>query len=230
MLNTICIIPARGGSKGVPKKNIRKIAGKPLLGYVIENLKKGKNFSNIIVSTEDKEIARIAKKYGAEVPFLRPKKLASDTTPMDDVLLHAIKSLKRLDYNFESFVWRDATTPFITNYDIKKAIMLLKKEKVPIVCGVYKQHLNPYYNIVEKNSKGNLKLVKPLRKRANSRQEAPIVYQLNGLYVYDTKKFLKIKKTDLSKSIHYEIPIETGLMIDTEFEFEIAKLLIENKN
>ena len=230
MLKTICIIPARGGSKGVPRKNIRKIAGKPLLGYVIENLKKGKNFSNIIVSTEDKEIAKIAKKYGAEVPFLRPKKLASDTTPMDEVLLHAVKKLKKLNYDFNTFVWRDATTPFITNNDIKKSINLLKKNKVAIVCGVYKQHLNPYYNIVEKDSKGNLKLVKPLKNKARSRQEAPIVYQLNGLYVYDTEKFLKIKKTDLSKSIHHEIPIETGLMIDTEFEFKIAELIIQNEN
>ena len=134
MLKTICIIPARGGSKGVPRKNIRKIAGKPLLGYVIENLKKGKNFSNIIVSTEDKEIARIAKKYGAEVPFLRPKKLASDTTPMDEVLLHAVKKLKKLNYDFDAFVWRDATTPFITNNDIKKSINLLKEfhEKISL--------------------------------------------------------------------------------------------------
>ncbi|MAV94115.1 MAG: acylneuraminate cytidylyltransferase [Euryarchaeota archaeon] len=229
MLKTICIIPARGGSKGVPKKNIRKIAGKPLLGYVIENLKKGKNFSNIIVSTEDEEIAKIAKKFGAEVPFMRPKRLASDTTPMDKVLLHAVKELRKLNYKFDYFVWRDATTPFITNNDIKGAISLLKKKNVPIVCGVYKQHLNPYYNIVEINSRGNLKLVKPLRKKARSRQEAPIVYQLNGLYVYDTEKFLKMKKTNLSKAIHYEIPIETGLMIDTKFEFEIARLLIENK-
>ena len=109
-------------------------------------------------------------------------------------------------------------------------VYILKKNKVAIVCGVYKQHLNPYYNIVEKDSKGNLKLVKPLKNKARSRQEAPIVYQLNGLYVYDTEKFLKIKKTDLSKSIHHEIPIETGLMIDTEFEFKIAELIIQNEN
>ena len=227
MLNAICIIPARGGSKGVPKKNIRKIAGKPLLGYVIEDLRKTKIFSNIIVSTENEEIAKIAKKFGAEVPFLRPKRLASDTTTMDEVLIHAGKTLQKLNYEFDIFVWRDATTPFITNTDIKKSIKLLCRKKVPIVCGVYRQHLNPYYNIVETNSNGNLKLVKPLKNKARSRQEAPLVYQLNGLYVYDVKKFLKIKKTDLSKSIPLEIPIKSGLMIDTEFEFEIARLLIE---
>ena len=228
LLGAICIIPARGGSKGVPKKNIIKIGGKPLLGHVIENVKKSKIFTNIIVSTEDNEISKIAKKYGAEVPFERPKSLASDITPMDKVLLHAVQSLCKLNYKFDVFVWRDATTPFIRTSDIKKSIRLLKRKKVAIVCGVYKQHLNPYYNIVETNHKGFLKLIKPLKNKPRSRQEAPIVYQLNGLYVYDTKKFLKMKNTNLSKAIPYEIPIETGLMIDTKFELEIAKLLIEH--
>jgi len=228
-LKPICIIPARGGSKGVPKKNIKIIAGKPLLGHVIENIKKGNIFSHIIVSTENKQIKKIAEKYGAEVPFVRPKKLATDTTSMDQVLLHAIQTLYDLKYKFEIFVWRDATTPLIRNSDIKRSIQLLKKEKSAAVCGVYRQHLNPYFNMVEKNNKGFLKLSKILKNRPLSRQEAPIVYQLNGLYAYDAKKFLKFKKTDFSKSIPLEIPMETGIMIDTPFEFEIVKLILENK-
>jgi len=222
----ICIIPARGGSKGVPKKNIKIIAGKPLLGHVIENIKKGNIFSHIFVSTEDKQIKRIAEKYGAEVPFVRPKKLATDTASMDQVLLHAIQTLYDLKYQFEIFVWRDATTPLIRNSDIKRSIQLLKKEKAAIVCGVYRQHLNPYFNMVEKNNKGFLKLSKILKNRPLSRQKAPIVYQLNGLYAYDAKKFLKLRKTDFSKSIPLEIPMETGIMIDTPFEFEIVRLIL----
>ena len=228
-MNTISIIPARGGSKGVPKKNIKKINGKPLLGYVIESALKSKIFSHVVVSTEDNEIAKIAKKFGADVPFKRPKSLASDYAPMDKVLLHAVKTLYKLDYDFDIFVWRDATTPFISSVDIQKSIKMLKKNNASIVTGVYRQHLNPYFNIVEKNSNGFLKLCKPLKIKARSRQEAPPVFQLNGLYVYDAKKFLKLKKTDLSKTLPHEIPVETGLMIDTEFEFEIAKLLIEQK-
>ena len=183
----------------------------------------------MIVSTEDNEIARIAKKYGAEVPFKRPKSLASDHAPMDQVLLHAVRTLYDLNYDFDIFVWRDATTPFIRSEDVKGAIKLLQTSKTPIVTGVYRQHLNPYFNIVETKSNGFLKLCKPLKIKARSRQEAPAVFQLNGLYVYDAKKFLKIKKTDLSKTLPYEIPVETGLMIDTEFEFDIAKMLIEQK-
>jgi len=227
-MKPICIIPARGGSKGVPKKNIRKINGKPLLGHVIEQINKSKIFSSVIVSTEDSEIAKIAKKHGAEVPFIRPKNLATDNTPMDKVLLHAVRKLYSLGYKFEIFVLRDATTPFITTSDIKKSIQLLKRKKVPIVCAVYEQHLNPYFNIVETDQNGFLKLSKKLKKRPLSRQHAPKVYQLNGLYTYDAKKFLKIKKTDFSKSIPIKIPFETGLMIDTEFEFQISKLLLES--
>jgi CMP-N-acetylneuraminic acid synthetase len=228
-LKPICIIPARGGSKGVPRKNIKMIAGKPLLAHVIEEIKKSNIFNHIIVSTEDYQIRRIAEKYGAEVPFMRPKNLATDTTPMDQVLLHAIQTLYKLEYKFEIFVWRDTTTPFIQNNDIKKSIQLLKKENASIVCSVYQQHLNPYFNMVEKDKNGFLKLSKKLKNRPTSRQAAPIVYQLNGLYTYNAKKFLKSKKTDFSKTIPLEIPIETGLMIDTPFEFEIARLIIENK-
>ena len=98
--------------------------------------------------------------------------------------------------------------------------------------GVYNQHLNPYYNILEKDSKGFLKVCKKPKKILRSRQEAPTVYQGNGLFVYDVKKFLQsniASGNHQAKAIPYEIPNETGLMIDTEFEFEIAKLLIGQK-
>ena len=229
-MKPICIIPARGGSKGVPKKNIRKIAGKPLIYYTIKSSLKSKIFSHVYVSTEDKEIARIAKKYGAEVPFLRPKKLASDTIPMDKVLVHFIENLED-EINFDVFVWRDCTVPFIRNEDIKKSIRTLKSRNANLVIGVYEQHLNPYYNIIEKNSSGFIKLVKTIE-RPTSRQKAPKVYQMNGLHTYDVKKFLfpkREKRTELNKAIPLEIPIESGLMIDTEFEFQITKLIIENK-
>jgi len=225
----ICIIPARGGSKGVPGKNIREISKIPLIGHVIKDVLNSKIFSHVIVSTENKKIANIAKKYGAEVPFIRPEYLATDDAAMDDVLIHAVKTLYEKKYNFDTFVWRDATTPFIRNIDIKNSIKLLKKSNCLAVCGVYDQHLNPYFNMVEIKKNKFLKLSKQLKKRPSSRQDSPHVYQLNGLYVYDAKKFLQNKKTQFSKCIHYEIPFYSGLMIDTEFEFFIAKSMIEQK-
>ena len=93
IMKPICFIGARGSSKGVPKKNIRIIGGKPLLAYTIEKAVNSKFFSHTIVSTEDSEIIKISKKYGAEVPFIRPKKLATDSVSMEDALLHGIKKL-----------------------------------------------------------------------------------------------------------------------------------------
>ena len=93
MMKPICIIPARAGSKSVPNKNIRLIAGKPLIYYTIKSALESKLFSHVIVSTEDKKTASIAKKYGAEVPFMRPRNLATDKTPQEQVLLHAVKKL-----------------------------------------------------------------------------------------------------------------------------------------
>ena len=228
-MKPICIIPARGGSKGVTNKNIRLIGGKPLIAHTIISSLNSDIFSHVFVTTEDKKIASIAKKYGAEVPFMRPKNLANDIVHVNEALLHAVKKLYSLGYEFDVFVWRDCTVPLIRDKDILGSIKLLKKKKCDVVIGVYRQHLNPYHNILEINSDGFLKISKKLKKRPRSRQEAPTVYQENGLHTYDAKKFLKTGQTYHSKSIPYVIPPVTGLMIDTELEFQIAKLIIEKK-
>ena len=101
----------------------------------------------------------------------------------------------------------------------------MKKKKCDAVYGVYKQHLNPYFNMMELNSKGFLKLAKKLTNRPRSRQEAPIVFQLNGLFAYNKKRFLKIGDPIMPKAIPFEIPLERGFMIDTEAEFNMAKLM-----
>lgn len=228
-LKSICFIGARGGSKGVRGKNIRKMGNMPLIAHTIKASLESGIFKHVIVSTENKEIARIAKKYGAEVPFFRPKKLATDTAGMVDVMIHGINELKKQGYKFDIFVNRDCTVPFIRNVDVKGAITLLNRKKCDAVYGVYKQHFNPYFNMMETNSNGYLKLSKQMKKRPKSRQEAPIVYQLNGLFVYDVKKLLKYKTAILPKSLPYEIPLESGLMIDTELEFKIAEMMFKNK-
>ena len=229
MTKPICFIAARGGSKGVVGKNIRLLAGKPLIAYAIESSIKSKIFSHVVVSTEDKEIARISQKFGAEVPFLRAKKLSTDSTGMTEVVLHGLKKLHALGYDFDTFVNRDCTVPFLRNKDVAGSIRLLKRKNCNAVFGVYRQHLNPYFNIMELDSNGFLKLVKNKGKRSASRQTAPIVYQLNGLFAYNTKKFLEYRNDLLLNALPYEIPIETGFMIDTEFEFKLAEIIIQKK-
>ena len=228
-MKPICIIAARGGSKGVPNKNIRLLGKKPLIAHTIESAIKSKLFSNVIVSTENKKITNIAKKYGATVPFYRPKKLATNNASMDDVLLDVIKKLKLLEYEFEVVVNRDCTAPFIQNSDIKASINLLDRKKCDAVVAGYNTHLNPYFNMMEKNVSGYLEFSKKSKKIIESRQNAPIVYQLTGLHTFNVKQFLKYKRIYMPKILPLEILPKTGLMIDTEFEFQIANQIAKKQ-
>ena len=226
---TICLIAARGGSKGVKRKNLRILGNKPLIAHTIQKAIRSKLFDAVIVSTEDEEISKIAKKYGAEIPFLRPKSLATDNADMDKVILHAIKKLKVIGYDFDILVNLDCTVPFLKIEDIMNTIGILKNTKYDGVYGVYKQHHNPYFNMMELNSRGFLEFSKKLKKRIKNRQDAPIVYQLNGLFGINVNQFLKTGKRYTKKIVPFEIAPETGLMIDTEFEFELAKTIVEKK-
>ena len=121
-MKPICLICARGGSRGIPNKNIRIIDKKPLIAHTIEKAINSKIFSHVVVSTEDKKIARISKNLGAEIPFIRPKNLAIGTIPVGDVFLHAIKKLQTLEYEFDTFVNLDCTVPFLKIKDILGSI------------------------------------------------------------------------------------------------------------
>jgi CMP-N-acetylneuraminic acid synthetase len=228
-LKPICFIGARGGSKGVLRKNIRKFGEKPLIAHTIESAIDSALFSHVVVSTEDPEITKISKQFGAEVPFLRPKKLSSDNSSMFDVLIHGINKLQSLGYSFDIIVNRDCTVPFIRHSDISNSIRILKKSKCDAVYGCYKQHLNPYFNMMEFDSNGFLKMCKKKGLRPKRRQDAPVVFQLNGFFTFNVKKLLKYKKLVMPKILPCEISPETGFMIDTEIEFKIAELLLKNK-
>ena len=226
-MKPICFIGARGGSKGVKRKNIRKLGNKPLIAHTIETALNSGLFQRVVVSTEDVEIAHIAKHYGAEIPFMRPKKLATDNASFDDVIIHGVNELNKQDYDFDVIVNRDCTVPFIQKKEMKGAINLFNNKKCDLVCGVYKQHHNPYFNMMELASKKKLKFSK---KNNNfvGRQKAPVVYQLNGLFVLNVKSLLKYKKFYMPNILPFEISPQAGLMIDTEFEFQIADSIIRN--
>ena len=224
-MKPICVIAARGGSKRVPKKNIKMLAGKPLIAYTIESALDSNIFGSVVVSTEDNEIASVSKRFGAEVPFMRPKNLATDTATTDDVLIHSVKKLRSLGHKFEIMVNRDCTVPFIASKDIRHSIKLLKEKNCDIVCGVYRQHHNPYFNMMEPNSKGFLRFSKTQGVKNTNRHNMPTVFQLNGLAVFYIEKLLKYRKLYMPKALPYEISPETGFMIDTEFEFKVAEMI-----
>ena len=228
-MKSICFIGARGGSKGVKRKNIRLLDGKPLIAYTIESALDSKCFQNVIVSTDDKEIASIAKKYGADVPFLRPKTLANDHSGMSDVLIHGILKLRSLGYSFDALINRDCTVPFIDIKDLRGAVNLFKKNNCNGVYSVYRQHQNPYFNMMETDSNGYIQLSKKLKHKILRRQDAPIVFQLNGLFVIKPDALLKYGSTIMPKILPYEILPEHGFMIDTELEFKLSEVMLQEK-
>ncbi len=228
-MKPICLIAARGGSKGVPKKNIRLLLKKPLIAHAIEKSLDSGIFSHVIVSTEDKEIAKISKQFGADVPFMRPNYLAKDTTGMTEVMIHAISKLQSIGYEFDIFVNRDCTVPFIQNSDIAASIKLLKKTKCDAVYGVYVQHFNPYFNMMEMGKNGYLEFSKKMKIKPTRRQDAPKVFQLNGFFTYNSKRFLKFKNQYPPKGLPLEIKPETGIMIDTELEFKTVEMIMKQK-
>lgn len=223
----VCVIPARGGSKGVPRKNIKQLAGKPLIAYTIEQALQSQYIDRIIVSTEDMKIADISKRHGAEVPFIRPVELAGDQVATVDVLIHAINWLEEEEkYEFGIFVLLHTTTPLRSVQDIDACIRLLMDTKADNVFSVTEAHRNPYFNMVEINKQGLVKLVK--EGSFSTRQSAPPVYDLNAsIYVWWKDVLKKEKKVFLAGSKIYTMPKERSVDIDDDFDFRIAEYLVK---
>lgn len=224
-MKQICFIPARGGSKGIQRKNIRILGEKPLIAHTIVSALDSKLFDHVIVSTDDQEIIQTAKKYGAEVPFIRPKELATDHTTTDQVLTHGINELQNLGYEFDIIAMRDCTVPFIDKEDMSGAINLLKKSDCDAVFAAIKSHPNPYFGMMETNSNGYLEISKLYNKEITRRQDAPTVYIVDGLFVFRVNSFMKKQKLFSDKVLPYEISKEHGHMIDFEHDFTVAELL-----
>ena len=227
MLKPICIIPARGGSKGVKRKNIRPLGGKPLIAYTLESAINSNLFQDVIVTTEDEEIANISKNFGANVPFIRPQELATDLTTTEEVLIHTINELKRLGFEFDTIMLRDCTVPFIDEQDMKNALKLFFENECDAVFGAINAHPNPYFGMMELNEDGYLIKSKIPKNDVTRRQDAPVVYSVDGMFILNADFFLKTKKISAGNIIPYELSKEHGHMIDFEFDFKVAKLLIE---
>lgn len=223
------IIPARGGSKGVPHKNIKKLNGKPLISYTIEGAKESKYLDRIIVSTEDKHIASISKAYKAEVPFLRPLEIAGDTTPGIDPIIHCINWLKENEkYNADYVVCLQCTSPFRRIQQIDEALEKLINENVDSIVSVCESEVTPYWmKKIEKN-----RLIDFLDDTGfyARRQETPKVYRLNGaIYAAKTEILLKYKNWYTENTIPYIMDRLTSLDIDDIVDFKFAEFLMREK-
>lgn len=226
----LALIPARGGSKGVPRKNIRPLGGKPLLAWSIEAAKAAPSVSKIIVSTEDEEIAEVAKKYGAEVPFMRPANLAEDATPDYPVCLHVLDALAAQGVYPEFVAWLRPTAPLRTADDIEKALAILKATGADSVRSVVASKAHPYWM---KTLDGDFLAPFVPGKDENTytrRQALPPVYMLNGAIDITRSAVVRASgKIWGEKLAAYVMPQERSVDIDTLHDFETAEARMKQR-
>jgi CMP-N-acetylneuraminic acid synthetase len=224
------VLTARGGSKGVPKKNIRHLCGHPLISYTIQAANRSNTLSDCIVSTDSEEIADISKSYGAKVPFLRPKELAEDDTPSYRVLQHAVTTYQHMhNCNVDIVVLLQPTTPFRTTDDIDNAIGLFMKtpKADSLISCLYDAAFHPrVMYTLEGNRLIPLLEGKQLPVR---RQEFEKVYVRNGA-IYITKKETLMKKNTIIGDylLCYEMPFIRSINIDELSDFKLAEVIMEN--
>jgi N-acylneuraminate cytidylyltransferase/CMP-N,N'-diacetyllegionaminic acid synthase len=227
ILATIC---CRGGSKGVPGKNIRDLKGKPLIAYTIASAKNTSLIDDLIISTDDERIADVAKQYGALVPFMRPADLASDTASKWPVFIHAVETYEQLTgKTVDYLVDLDVTVPLKNAQDINGAIELaLNDTSVDVVITGYEPERNPYFNMMEVNKDGYAEIVKKGERPIVRRQDAPQVYSLTpAAYVVKKSALYEFEHWSKAKCKIYPIPRERAVDIDTEIDFRIVEFLMD---
>ena len=222
---------ARGGSKGLPDKNILEIGGAPLIAWSVKHAKSCSRIERVIVSTDSEKIKEIALEYGAEVPFMRPAELANDTASELDAWRHAIRELERIDGTYpEVIISLPATSPLRIPSDIDRAIARFGDGDVDVVIGVTPAHRNPYFNMVNFDSNSHVHIVGDRNGGIERRQDAPEVFDITTVvYVANSEYILKNKSLFLGRVGAIEIPQERSIDIDTKHDFEIAKYLLENE-
>ena len=225
----IGFIFARGGSKGVPGKNIRLLAGKPLIAYAIETAFQSQFIDRVVVSTDDEKIAQVAQDFGAEVPFVRPKELAQDNSLEWLAWQHAIRTLKELDKGRELdvFVSIPPTAPLRLVEDVDNSIKTFLESDADIVITVKRAIRHPSFNMITLDEQNCAKLVLPLDKQIIRRQDAPPVYDMTTVAYVASPKFIMESKAVFEGRVKAVlIPEERALDIDTELDFKFAEFLI----
>jgi|ERR1700757_56866 len=225
--NTLFVIPARGGSKGIPRKNIKPFCGTPLIYYSIDYARLFTSDENICVTTDDDEIIQVVNNYNLDVPFIRPANLAMDTSGTYEVLLHALAYYEMIGRAFNKIVLLQPTSP-LRNFNHLVEMEKVYSSNIDMVVSVSESKANPYYNLFEENEFGYLIKSKPgnfLR-----RQDCPKVYEQNGSIYLINVASLKSKTFDEFEKIK-KIIMEPvfSIDIDTSFDWDLAESILKNK-
>jgi len=227
-INILCLICARGGSKGIPRKNLLTLGGKPLIEWSINIAKNLKYIDKIVVSTDCQEIATISKNLGAEIPFIRPDNLAQDNSPEWSVWQHAISELKRVkQYHCDCLLVLPPTSPFRSIDDINHGFEIFFNNNVDIVISVKKSARNPYFNMVEINDEGYATICKKNKKKIFRRQDAPVVYDMTTVLYIARTDFVEQSGSIFEGRVKkITIPEYRAIDIDTHDDLRFAEYLL----
>jgi CMP-N-acetylneuraminic acid synthetase len=227
-MKAIAFIFARGGSKGLPGKNIRPLGGKPLIAWSIEHALAVKRIERVIVSTDSEEISAVAREYGAEVPFIRPEELAGDDSPEWLAWRHALNDLRETTGALpEVMVPVPTTAPLRQAIDIENCLDEYEKGDADMIITVTDAHRSPYYNMVKTNADGTVGLVNPPQTAIARRQDVPVVYDITTVCYVANPEFVMTHNAIFEgrvKRVH--VPIERAIDVDTLLDFQIAESLL----
>lgn len=228
-MNIIAIIPARGGSKGVPGKNIKPLGGKPLIVYTIEAAKQVTLLTDCVVSTDSEDIAAVARSFGADVPFIRPVELATDSAKSIDVVLHALHKLQKQNRHYDALILLQPTNPFRSVRFIEEAIQKFISGNYDSLISVLPvpHEYNPHW-VFEPDENGTLKLATGEKEIISRRQELPPAYFRDGSIYITSTEVLLTKNSFYGNRLGYiEADADRYVNIDTPEDWERAEELIK---
>jgi CMP-N,N'-diacetyllegionaminic acid synthase len=224
-MKILYVIPARGGSKGIPYKNIKVLAGKPLICYSIDVARALASDQDICVSTDDDLILKTVEDYGLKVPFKRPKNLSTDEATSNDVLLHAVHYYESIGKKYEVVVLLQPTSPLRSSEQVREAISLYR-EDLDMVVSVKKSHASSA--LCQENGEGFLELC--FNKDGNRRQEMPAFYEYNGsVYVINIQALKEKGLFGFERKKKYIMSEESSIDIDTVLDWTLAELILNKK-
>jgi N-acylneuraminate cytidylyltransferase len=227
-MKTLYIIPARGGSKGIPGKNIKPLAGKPLIAYSVEVAQQLAPDCDICVTTDDLEIIATVENMGIKVPFERPAELATDHSGTYEVLLHALNHYEQQGISYDRIVLLQPTSPFRTVDDVNNCLKLYTPD-IDMVVSVKQASANPYYNAFETDENGFLHISKG-EGNYTRRQDAPPVWEYNGaVYVINTQSLRKMPLNKFPRRRMCEMSAEHSIDLDTPTDWLIAESILKSR-
>lgn len=231
-MKRVCTICARGGSKGVENKNIKLVAGLPLIAHTILQAQNSKLFDVISVSSDSDDILKVAKDYGVNFAIKRPDELATDTAAKLPVIQHAfLESEKQSGFTFQTAVDLDCTSPLRSVDDLINSVKKFEESKTAsnLITGAHARR-SPYFNLVQATEAGFVELAGKPAKPILRRQDAPICYDMNAsIYIWSRENLLNSTKVIQPNTIIFEMPEERSIDIDSQFDFEIVSYLMEKR-